>query len=474
MEPDFEHIKRSLTERSSSLPPELDWEQMEEGILQKMDALEAEEQKKKRPFGWLFGGRGALALTLLLLGIVAMLALYPGSPFRASSQAEGEVSLNQQPPTVSPEQTSTADESRREAFTGKGKAEPAAKETPGTLRPDEAGPMGTEEASARGEGLTTAGQAIAPPLAERPLAAAPTRPAATQPIAPTASGAGRSEEQASEGSAIEGLARLSHRGAFYLPLSAVPLAADCLASPAVLSETMAPAPRPRGRLTAAVGSNLWSPGFGREQPERAAYETSLLSYQARLSYLRPLGRQWTLMVGVQYQRLESRFERTFDIEGFEVLLTDVVLERENNLITGKVRERRGDITVTVPATRSITHFNATELYQAQLALGRTWTHGRLQADALVGASINLLTHNQGRTLYQGEVKSYAGAATDFLANQGKLNGLISGRLTYRLSERWGLVAGLQLQQSLLNWSLEPGTPMHPTVMGMELGLSYRL
>ncbi len=470
MEPDFEHIKRSFTEPPPSLPSELDWERMEEGILQKMDALEAEEQTKKRPVGWLSWRRVVPAL--ILLGVVGTLTLHPGSPLRSSSQAESQASRDQE--ATSQEKAPVGGERRSQGSTRNEPSHPTQRAIRDALSMGETGPTGPEEAPAsQGKG-PSAKPPVAVSPAARQLAPSPVRPRPAPAIGPRASEARRPEKQKIQVPSLAGLTHSFAREASPLPLTAFAPASGFLAAQVALPDTMARVPLPRGRLTISVGGNIWSPGTRGKQPERLAYETPILSYQSRLSYLQPLNPKWELMVGLQYQKLESRFERVYELEHYQVLLTDVVLEREKNLVTGRVREKRGDITVTVPAERTITHFNATELYQVQLALGRSWQAGRLQIDALIGASINLLSRNQGRTLYQGEVKFYEGATTDFWANQGKWNALISGRLTYRLSKRWGVVAGLQLQQSLLDWSLEPRVNMHPTVMGMEAGLSYRL
>ncbi len=468
MESNFEHIKQSFNESPSSLPPELDWEQMEEGILQKMDALEAEEKKKKRPFIWFFWSRSGFALGLILLGIVAIFALYPGSPFRSPSEAGDQASLVQG--DESQEGANISEERRANRFSEEGHNSPTEVMAGHPLPVEGVGSDGLAGASSENEVLPSIPQ---PALVSRDLQGADpglTLPGIPQAIEPGSSAAGRSEEMEIDIPRIIGLSDSLHQNTSPVLLSAI----EPQLPEANLAAIPGQSPRSGGRLIASAGTNFWNQGFWGEKPERNAYETSLISYQSQLSYLHPLTQKWGLSVGIQYQKLDSRFDRVYEIEDFEVLLADVIVKREYNLVTGRVRELRGDVTVTVPAQRSITHFNSTELYQAQVAISRTWTTGRLQADVLVGGSVNLFTQNQGRTQYQGELKFYEGAATDFLANQGKLNGLLSGRITYRLSQHWGIVSSLQVQQSLLNWSLEPNVRMYPTVIGMEIGLSYRL
>ncbi len=471
MEPNFEHIKRSFAESPPSLPPELDWEQMEEGILQKMDALEAEESSRKPFFIWLKGRRIGLVIILVLLGVVAMLALYPESPFQSQLSVEEQASSETGSELIEEPQ---AMDREGAAFVPVEVEAESSRDIPSPNPAEERHDRQTlNQASTGEEGVPSACNLIS--------AAAKAIPTEDSELEVPGSSEGLNSPFSNvmeEDSITEVLDRSSAYESMEFDLS--PIRPSSLTQGSILSSQVAvPSDKPfpvahrRGRLMATVGSNIWSPSLGGPRPERFAYETPLVSFQTQLSYLQPIKQQWLLSIGVQYQRLESRFSRTFEIEDFEVTLTDVVLRRENNLFTGKVQEQRGDITLKVPAKRIITHFNSMELYQVQFAIGHTWTASRLRADLLVGGSVNLLTCNRGRSLYEGEPRFYDGAETNFLANQARWAALVQGRLTYQLDPHWGIVSGLQWQQVLQDWSLEPGTRMYPTVMGLDLGLSYQ-
>lgn len=226
------------------------------------------------------------------------------------------------------------------------------------------------------------------------------------------------------------------------------------------------------RLSVLSGVSIWNEGFGKNKPERFAYEQSSLSINAQFNYLHSLKKNFVLMVGVQYVQLEHQFVWNETIEDYKITLVDTIVEVQTNSLTGKQTPVYGDVELEVEATRTIRHHNRIQLIQLPVAIGKTWTFRKWQADLLIGGSVNLLTQNKGRTFYGGELQSYDNPGTAFLENQWKINGLFMGRIAYKLNQNFGLVAGVQFQKSLSNWSVEPAIQMNPNVFSMEVGVNY--
>lgn len=228
------------------------------------------------------------------------------------------------------------------------------------------------------------------------------------------------------------------------------------------------------RLVALSGFSFWNSGYGKTKPERDQYEKNKVSYHAGLNYIHSLKNNYTFMIGIQYQQLESRFDYNAIIEEYQITLQDTIIEIINNINTGTQTEIRGDVDLTVSAERTIRHFNKTKLFQIPFAIGKTWTSRKWQADLLVGGSLNILSKNAGRTFYQGELQNFNGSSTDFLNNQMKFNGLLAGRLTYLLNHSFGITTGLQFQKSLSSWSTESNINMRPNVLNFDIGITYTI
>jgi hypothetical protein len=213
-------------------------------------------------------------------------------------------------------------------------------------------------------------------------------------------------------------------------------------------------------------------GYGAERPQRAAYESPLPSWQAGITYLHPLSDRYTVLAGLQWQRLESRFDWSAPVTDYQITLRDTILLVETNSLTGRESKVRGDVTVNVPANRVVRHHNQTQLLQIPVAVGKTWQYRNWQADLLVGGALAVYTQHRGRTLYREELRNYAGPSTDFLRNQWQFSALLAGRLAYRLNEQLSITAGVQWQRSLSNWSTESSISMHPRVISGALGITY--
>jgi hypothetical protein len=228
------------------------------------------------------------------------------------------------------------------------------------------------------------------------------------------------------------------------------------------------------RWSVLSGVSFWNNGSGENKPERFVYEQTGISFNAQFNYLHPLKKDYVLLVGVQYLQLEHQFDWTGTINDYKITLADTIVELQVSSLTGQQTPVYGDVELEVEATRTIQHHNRIQLIQLPVAIGKTWIFRKWQADLLIGGSVNILTQNKGRTFYRGELQSYDGPGTAFLENQWKINGQFMGRLAYKLNQNLGLVAGVQFQKSLTNWSKEPALKMNPNVFSLEVGVNYYL
>jgi hypothetical protein len=231
---------------------------------------------------------------------------------------------------------------------------------------------------------------------------------------------------------------------------------------------------PTHQLVITSGFSTWSENYTGALPERAAYEQTLPSYHIQVNCLRTLDKGFLFMGGVQYQQLQSRFERVFDLDNYSITLQDTITHLFTNVLTGQQSITRGDVDVKVTAERRIRHYNNIQLYQIPIAVGKSWSYQKWQAYALVGGSLNVYTMNTGRTVYEGDVLDYSDTSTPFLKNQWKFNAQFTWRLSYRLADQLSVLAGVQFQKSLSDWSTEQNVQMRPGIINYELGLSYSI
>jgi len=227
-------------------------------------------------------------------------------------------------------------------------------------------------------------------------------------------------------------------------------------------------------LIMAGGATYWLEGFGSAKPQRQAYESPVMSYGTSLAYMHRFANKIELFIGLQYSKLESRFDYEQKLENYTVTIKDTLVEVQNNLITGRESFVRGDVEVPVDAKRVVRHYNSIEIIQFPFALGRSFSMNKLEIGIYGGGSLNIQTSAQGKSLFNDSITEYASQDELLISKDLKFSGMLYGRLAYSLSERVSLSLNLQLQRSLTDWSLEDEITMRPVIFSSMLGFEFRL
>lgn len=466
MDTSNEQFKKYIQEGSSDVPSNFDWEHMQDGIFEKMESIrEEEERKPKRRIGfWLF----------LLSAVVLSFLLIP------QTMKQDEVADNR---NKNADQSSISVQSLNKESN---EISEKLKELEPTSTPSKITKTGAEQiASLKKQELykDMRKQVDRPKVADKKLfgyvnreqsgidEADVSKPEERMEEAPLSSAPWSDMLNESQTASIpnnQAIETLPSRGAISLKSARIyrmmaPNNSTSASNEAVIMD--------KRRIIFDGGVTFWDPGYD-NAPERESYESALASYHLQANYLHPLKNNFFLMVGLNYQQLESVFDYETTIDDYRITLYDTIVGVENNLINGEQNVLRGDVELMVQADRRVKHYNKTRLLQLPFGLGKTWHQRRFQTDLLLGGVVNLWTQNQGRTLYQGQVVDYKGQSNAVISNQWSIHAMLGTRLTYHLNESIGLSTGIQLQKSLSNWSNEEITTMRPLIFNWHVGTSY--
>lgn len=222
------------------------------------------------------------------------------------------------------------------------------------------------------------------------------------------------------------------------------------------------------------GITVWDKGTAQSLPNEKSYENPLLSFQIQANYARGIKDNFFFMTGLHYQQLESRFYYSTTIPDYVVTLRDTLVQVRNNMITGEQENVYGDVQQTVEANRKVVHYNTSRLFKTSLAAGRSWYFKGMQADAYLGAALNALTFNSGRTLVNDTLRDYSGWRTSVIENRFGVEAFAGARIHYSLYPKVALTGGVQVQKSLKNWSTSGNTRLYPLSVGILFGISYNL
>ncbi|MCB9263458.1 MAG: hypothetical protein H6558_00380 [Lewinellaceae bacterium] len=486
-----------MSEDNLPLPPELEWEQMQDGILKKMEELQSTSKPARLRF-WSrrFFFIASLSIVILFLLVICsrrVISTYKSSPVISQGQStmghsewtdgpSGAAATL--PPPAATERADSGDGPSLEDI-GSRPENGVVANVPGLERPrqmDTGAPLSLKRDGAASDNRASKGafagsqaETIAPDPSSSQEVFTPLIPATplrlSAPLQNKSVAGGPRPGERENHDLLSPVEALPARRLFVENHTAGP-------GPSIFSQPVwgsEAGPKSRAiRLSLVGGATWWNMGYGQAKPERYAYERTIISHQAGLHYIHPLKKDFTLLLGLQFQQLENRFDWSAAVDDYTITLTDTVVQIRTNTLTGEQTVVRGDVELTVPAKRTVRHYNTTQLFQIPLAIGKTWAVKSWQADVFIGSTLNIFSANEGRTLYQGELLDYDGTHTGFANNRWKIHGMLMGNLTYRLSNHVGITGGIQFQKSLSNWSTEQNIQMHPHVIIGKIGLQYTL
>lgn len=468
----MEHNENNIKDMRGSqppLPPELQWSSMKNGILEKMNSVEQAElttgnnKASRRRMGLFLVFFFALAGTGSAGWFFYLLGEKTDSKTSSVNQSIASVPDENPPPATGEELYSTHNDSSAETvaeieFSDNEQA---------PIRPIQKNTIQGQsvERLAEGNNLSPIVPSDSSTRSSRIRASEVVKSQLTEFTVPTI---GKTESQTSilaeltpHYSNLSEEITLNHSVTDSLAANNIPLPA--------LQNT-----RPLQQLTIEGGLSFWDEGYGDTNPEREQYEAPIPSFQIQGAYTRGLKGSYFLMVGLQYQQLDSKLEYSNIIEDYPVTLEDTILQVQQNLLTGKETVIRGDAVQTVRAERRVRHYNRTQLLRTSLAFGKAWQFNRFQTDVYLGSTFGAVIGNEGRMFSGDDILDYSGLSTPFYQNRWTVDGLLGARFHYFPFERVGITTGFQAQRSLMNWSSQDEIRFFPTSLGVQLGVSYSL
>jgi len=483
MDSDKNKLKKLFSESDPGLPPELGWEQMEEGIMEKMEELETAEAPSKQHNDTAFK-----IIATLLLCLLPILFFNKGLLLIRNGDQAGLSTDKMQPKDQASKATPTTSSlslhpAESQPAVEKSKPVVATPEQASTVKP---GTSLDRDASSKKavRSLTPTGSADAQKTATTPeLPTAEQRPQAAASSPTTRKQSAGENTYPKDGRTLTDVGDQQQLDGLLSPIAslpAIPISQQGQAKTDLPSVAAKPKSEhqllPKHQMALTSGISTWKPAYGQVAPEAEAYEQSTLSFYAQLSYTYRFDNNFELSTGLQYQQLQTQLEWSQQIEDYTtVVLQDTIVEIQVNSLTGNSTAVRGDVEVSVNATRNIRHHNEYRLFQIPIAIGKSWAIGEnWQAGISAGAAVNLLTQNKGRSIYQGELEYMDGPTTNLIDNRWGIHGLGSANVGYRINARWGVMAEAQFQKSLTDWSRVPGIQMQTEVTSFGLGIYYAL
>ncbi len=481
----FDHIKTRLRQ-GEALPPELAWEEVQEGIVQRMDEIQGSPNRPK-----LLRTPTIVVLLVAAAGLAWLLLFQPDS----STQRAGNTDFEQSWSTATDAQAAVAPDRRTTPLSSPAHSHLPAHESdlqqalshPGSAvhhpEPGLAGRDGKLDADGPGSEAVRAPDHSGPSHELADLRDARlTRAAEVRTPTPDAGVADTPRADQKTSTAIPILSALPSTAApetwRFSPLTALDRMTPTLTPPARTLPLIYQAPIPaqtdiripehrRWQLDLGGGILAWSADFPvTAEADQKEVAVPGMAASLRLSYR--VTPRIALTTGADWQELFSRLDLQH-VHRFSEPRQNVLLEIVTNPYSGQTEQIYGDTSVLVTETRTLRHYNRFRSWSLPVLLSVHTQGQRVRAQLGGGALFSIRTTAKGRALVEGEVVSYS--KPYLKAGQMALVG--EGSISYRLFGAFELGARIGLQYPIGHWSTVPTQSFRPLLFGSQLFVGYR-
>lgn len=229
----------------------------------------------------------------------------------------------------------------------------------------------------------------------------------------------------------------------------------------------------RFSIAIGVGLNHWAPNWGSSSgsQERATYEKALIgnTYSVDLDYR--LNKKWVIGTGLMHATHYSKFDYSKE-EVFQKVKKDALVEIQVNIVTGDSTQIFGDRTINVNRQRQVVHYNSFQKWSIPLVVKHSLRTKKMEYAFGLGTMLTLTTKTIGKTI-NSDIQDYD--ATSPIYQSGFEAGVLgSFDINYHLSDKYYVGAQFSGIKSLKNWSTENEVLLKPTTFNslLKIGLKF--
>ena len=220
------------------------------------------------------------------------------------------------------------------------------------------------------------------------------------------------------------------------------------------------------------GLSAWTDVSNPTDLRNQSYTAPQVSDQFQGYVQKAFGTSTFVIAAVQFQQLNSRLDYQKTLANYNLILTDTVVQVNRDLVTGQLEKVYGDVNEVTTAERIVIHHNASRTFKASLGFGHNLSFRGVHADVYYGISVAGFSHHLGRTVWNDEVVDLTPGQNNVINTQLAVDAIAGGRVYYPLNSTASLTCGVHVQQSMTNWSALEARALYPLSVGLNFGISF--
>lgn len=227
-----------------------------------------------------------------------------------------------------------------------------------------------------------------------------------------------------------------------------------------------------------AGFTNWKPAYTGNQLAqiKSSTESGIISYGARALLNCHLNEKWQISTGLEFMQRESRLEFSGERDTF--LVQSLVTDIEINAYTGeKISERVSDVTIPATIWENVQHYNKYQTWSIPVLISRNWLfHEKFQLTTGIGVRYSFVAKEIGRSLktanLQGDAFKSEAITDGVFTYQNSLGLLGSVGVQHRLNNKLGLSLSTELNWSATDTYADKNVISKPLGMWTSVGFQF--
>lgn len=228
----------------------------------------------------------------------------------------------------------------------------------------------------------------------------------------------------------------------------------------------------RFSMAIGLGLNYWTPNWGSSSTsqERAQYEKALVGNTYSLLFDYRLYPKWSLGTGIMNSTYFSQFNYK-ETEVYQAVKEEVLVEIQVNTFTGDSTKIYDDSVININRERQVVHYNTFKKWSVPLIVKYSLSNKKVEYAFGIGTMLTLSTKTAGKTI-NSTIQDY-NANSPIYQTGTEIGALGTFDLNYHLSEKYYIGAQLSGIASLKNWSIEEEVDLKPLIFNSQLTIGMK-
>lgn len=174
--------------------------------------------------------------------------------------------------------------------------------------------------------------------------------------------------------------------------------------------------------------------------------------------------------GLNYNKYKTKFELN-DTITHTYLVENAHTRSTKNIVTGKTIDLYEDVEVQALSSRRVRHYNQFNTLSIPLIIGKQFNHNKLLYNIGLGSDISLFNQSQGKTLRADKVIKYSKSATEPYHNKVQFSTLLELGIGLALGNHIEIITNFRHKNNISNWGNDE---LIVKPQALSLGAGFRL